>query len=102
MLPMSMWAIIGLFLCFRRLRFSAFELNNLIESVGYLLFLLGDKSRAQISFRLPHFQKAANQVPVGVPENVPLSNRKFVKFPAAVVLVSLVQLSDQCFYFFFV
>src|SRR5881392_2379086 len=100
MLPMSMLAIIGLLLPFRS--FSALELNNLIESVTHLLFLLGDKSRAQSPFCFPHFQKTADEIAVGISENVPLGNCYFVQLAAAIVLVSLVQLSDQRFYFLFV
>src|SRR5947207_14946034 len=100
MLPMSMLAIIGLLLPFRS--FSALELNNLIESVSHLLFLLGDKSRAQSRFCFPHFQKNADEIPVGISENVPLGNCNFVQLAAATVLVSLVQLSDHRLYFLFV
>src|SRR5438270_12477512 len=100
MLPMSMLAIIGLLLPFRS--FSALELNNLIESVTRLLFLLGDKSRAQSSFRFPHFQKTADEIAVGISENVPLGNCYFVQLAAAIVLVSFVQLSDQRLHSLFV
>src|SRR5947207_14486052 len=100
MLPMSMLAIIGLLLPFRS--FSALELNNLIESVTHLLFLLGDKSRTQSPFRFPHFQKTADEIALWISENVPLGNCYFVQLAAAIVLVSLVQLSDHRFYFLFV
>src|ERR1700719_599148 len=100
MLPMSMLAIIGLVLRFRS--FSALELNNLIESVADLLFLLGDKRRAESPLRFPLFQKPADEIAVGISENVPLGNCYIVQLAAAIVLVSFVQLSDQRFHILFV